>query len=40
MTSVAVVSMSDKLVDCNGNEYSIIRMPGNGFAGSMLYLMH
>lgn len=33
MTSFAVVSMSDKLMDCNGNEYSVVRMPGNGFCG-------
>jgi len=33
MTSVAVAGMADKLLNCNSNEYSVVRMPGKGFCG-------
>ena len=33
MSSLAIRDMSNKLIDCYGNEYQIIRMPGTGFCG-------
>jgi len=33
MSSLATRDMSNKLIDCYGNEYQIIRMPGTGFCG-------
>ena len=31
MSTLATRGMSNKLIDCNGSEYEIIRMPGTGF---------
>ena len=33
MSSLAIRGISNKLIDCYGSEYEIIRMPGTGFCG-------
>ena len=33
MSSLAIRGMSNKLIDCYGSEYEIIRMAGTGFCG-------